>query len=111
MNLEKEELIVVMTTFGSMAEANKGVQQLVSEGWVACAQVLPAIMSHYRWEGKMQKEEEVLVLLKTGRRKFSGLEQKLNEIHPYDVPEIIALPVAEVSSSYLGFVTDALKDY
>lgn len=97
--------VVVMTAVGSDDEARDLSRSLVEEGLVACAQRLP-IGSIYRWEGAVVEDTETLVLLKTHRARSAELMATLEARHPYDVPEIIELPVMDGSPSYLRWIDD-----
>jgi periplasmic divalent cation tolerance protein len=77
---------------------------LVEERLAACANVLPGLTSIYRWQEKICRDPEVLVLLKTRRSCFPKLARRVRELHPYSVPEIVALPVALGSPAYLAWV-------
>jgi periplasmic divalent cation tolerance protein len=87
------------TTAGGIAEA------LVDERLAACANLLPGITSIYRWEGQIQRDPEVLLLIKTTRDRVSALTERLRVLHPYEIPEIIAVPVTEGLPDYLSWVT------
>jgi len=85
-------------------DAHRIAEALVEERLAACVNVLPALTSYYRWEGKMQQDEESLLLIKTTSDAYGRLERRLKELHPYSVPEILALPVREGSEDYLRWV-------
>ena len=80
---------------------------LVEDRLVACANVVPGLTSVYRWKGKVCRDREVLVLLKTRRPRFAALVRRVRELHPYSVPEVIALPVTAGSPAYLAWVAEA----
>ncbi len=103
---EPDTLSVVMTTVGSEAEAQRLAHTLVSERYVACAQVLPRITSYYRWQGSLQTDAEFLILFKLPATAYPRLEQRLRELHPYDEPEILALAATQVSATYLAWARD-----
>ena len=86
-------------TAGRMAEA------LVDERLAACANLLPGITSIYRWEGQIQRDPEVLLLIKTTTERVAALTERLRALHPYEIPEIIAVPVTEGLPDYLSWVT------
>jgi periplasmic divalent cation tolerance protein len=88
-----------------VAEAMAGA--LVEERFAACANIVPGLTSIYRWEGKLCRDREVLVLLKTRRPRFAALARRVRELHPYSVPEIIALPVGLGASAYLAWVAES----
>ncbi len=100
--------IVVMVTCGSAREARRIARALVERRLAACANILAAPMrSIYRWKGKVESASEFLLLLKTSRRKFAALEKAVRALHRYDVPEIIALPIAAGSRDYLAWISDS----
>lgn len=80
---------------------------LVSERLAACVNALPGVCSTYRWEGAVESATEVLLLIKTQALRLPRLEARLRELHPYDVPEIIALPLSEGSGPYLDWIAQS----
>lgn len=103
------EVLLVMTTFGDTETAQSVARELVARGLVACVNLLPGATSIYHWQGKLCEEREVVAILKTTREGFPALESALAEFHPYDVPEIIALPITAGSERYLAFVRDQVR--
>lgn len=102
------DAIVVMTTTGSRSEADKIASGIVERNLAACAQIVGPISSVFRWEGAVQQSEEWLCLLKSTRHFYPQLEAAIRELHSYDVPEIIALPVAGGSADYLHWLHASL---
>jgi periplasmic divalent cation tolerance protein len=98
------EMIVVLVTAGSAEEAARLGRLLVEERLVACANVLSSVRSIYRWEGEIHDDAEHLLLLKTRRALFDEVERRVRELHSYEVPEVIALDVAEGSTPYVEWV-------
>lgn len=82
---------------------------LVEEGLAACVNVLPAVRSFYKWQGKLEKDTEELLVIKTGDWLFSILEKRVKELHPYEVPEIICMPIVEGSAPYLEWLRSNLR--
>jgi periplasmic divalent cation tolerance protein len=99
-----EEPIVVLMTAANREEAGRIAEELVSERLAACVQILPEIQSVYRWQGKVERATEVLLLAKTTCDKFQELDRRVREIHSYETPEIVALPVTAVSEPYLRWL-------
>ena len=93
--------IVVLTTAGSREEADKLSRGLVEEKLAYCVNTIPSVQSTYYWEGKLCVDEELLLIIKTQGAKYTALESWLRKSHSYDVPEIIALPIAQGSDDYL----------
>jgi periplasmic divalent cation tolerance protein len=87
------DAIVVLTTFASADEAVTFVRALLERRLVACGTVLPGGRSLYRWEGRLADEQEVVVMLKTRSARLDSLRAAFDELHPYKVPELLAMPV------------------
>ncbi len=102
----KLEPIVVLVTCGSEEEAVKIANALVEAHLAACVNLVSPIRSIYRWEGKIWDEKEWLLIIKTQKERFEGLEKKVKSLHSYSVPEIISLPILEGSSSYLNWLLE-----
>ena len=102
--MPKTDAVVVMTTLASADEAVALVRALLERRLVACGTVLPTARSLYRWEGKVADEQEVVVLLKTRASRVDSLALAFGELHPYKVPELIALPVTAGAEKYLGWI-------
>jgi len=81
---------------------------LVENRLAACVNVLPEIRSIYRWQGELNRDSEVLIMVKTTRSGFAALQDWLQENHPYEVPEILALPVSAGAENYLNWLAGEL---
>jgi periplasmic divalent cation tolerance protein len=101
--------LVVMVTAPSAGEAARIARALVEERLAACGNVLPGLRSLYRWEGKVQDDAEALLLLKTTRGRFEALRARLLSLHPYQVPEVIALPVEAGHAAYLEWIAASTR--
>ena len=102
--------IVVLVTCGSKKEARKIAKALVDRRLAACVQEIGVPMrSTYRWKGRVASANEVLLLIKTSRKRFSAVSTLVKELHSYDVPEIIALNIAEGSREYLDWITSSVQ--
>ena len=86
--------------------AERLASALVEEQLAACVNVLPGIQSVYRWQGALERSAETLLLAKTTAERYPALETRLRELHPYDLPEIIALPVERGLPGYLAWVSE-----
>jgi periplasmic divalent cation tolerance protein len=102
------KLIVVLCTFPDREIARTAGAALVEARLAACVSLCPAVESIYRWQGKVERAEEVLAVIKTTQAGFGALEEKLRELHPYEVPEIIAVPVTEASAAYAAWLGGAV---
>lgn len=104
------QVSVVLTTAPDLAVAERLAATLVDERSAACANILPGVRSVYRWKGEVQRDDEVLVVLKTTRDGVPRLRDRLAELHPYDVPEVLALDVSDGLPAYLDWVTAEVGD-
>ncbi len=103
------DALLVFTTLPSAEKAAELAKALVEERLAACANLLPAIRSIYRWQGKLQDENEVLVLLKTRAEHLERLKLRILELHPYEVPEVLAVPVEAGYQPYLDWLAGETK--
>ena len=99
-----DEAIVVFMTAANGEEAARLADMLVGANLAACVQILPGIESVYRWQGKIERQSEVLLLAKTKKSKFDELEREVRALHSYDTPEIIAVPILIGSGPYLEWL-------
>jgi periplasmic divalent cation tolerance protein len=98
------DAIVVLTTVASDEEAVKFVRTLLDRRLIACGTLLPGARSLYRWQGKVADEREVFILLKTRSARLESLRAAFSELHPYKVPELLALPVEAGLEKYLEWI-------
>ena len=98
------DAIVVFMTAANGEEATRLADMLVGAHLAACVQILPEMESVYRWQGKIERQAEVLLLAKTTKDKFDDLEREVRALHSYETPEIIAVPVAFGSAPYLEWL-------
>ncbi len=106
---QPDSLALVLTTLPDLSAGERLVHQLLEEGLAACGNVVPGIQSLYWWEGKIASETEVLVLLKARTDSVQRLFGRVAELHPYVVPELVALPMAGVSTAYRKWVLESTK--
>jgi periplasmic divalent cation tolerance protein len=105
------EASVVFVTAPNEEEAAKIGRTLVEERLAACANIAPRIRSIYRWQGQVHDEEECLIIIKTATSLFEALQNRVKELHSYEVPEIVSFPVARGLPQYLDWVlTETLGD-
>jgi periplasmic divalent cation tolerance protein len=102
------EFIQITTTTGARHDAERIAAELVSRRLAGCVQVMGPIQSTYRWEGDIENSEEWLCMAKTGRDQLSAIQRVLDELHGYEVPELIATPIVGGSEKYLKWLKDQL---
>jgi periplasmic divalent cation tolerance protein len=104
MREEQPEPIIVFITAGDKDEAARLAEALVEARLAACVQILPGVQSTYRWQGQLERQEEVLLIAKTLRSKFGELEREVRARHSYETPEIVAAPLTLASGPYLEWL-------
>jgi periplasmic divalent cation tolerance protein len=102
-----DDAIVVFMTAANGEEATRLAEMLVGAHLAACVQILPEMESVYRWQGKIERQSEVLLIAKTTRGKFDDLEREVRALHSYDTPEIVAVPIVAGSAPYLEWLIKA----
>jgi periplasmic divalent cation tolerance protein len=103
-----QEAIAVFITAANREEASRLAETLVEKRLAACVQILPEIESVYRWQGKIERQREVLLIAKTTQSRFEELEKEVRALHSYETPEIVALPLSAGSSPYLEWLTTSV---
>jgi periplasmic divalent cation tolerance protein len=103
------EALVVLTNVGDTDVAQQIARRLVEQKLAVCVNILPGVRSIYRWRGAVEEAEEVTLMIKTVRSNYVELEASIKAMHPYEVPEIIALPIAAGLSAYLDWITQETK--
>jgi periplasmic divalent cation tolerance protein len=98
------ELRIVLTTIGDSTAAKKLARKLVQEGLAACVNIVPGLLSIYEWEDKIEEESECLLMIKTVTGQVRQLQDVLQQLHPYELPEFVVLEAADASREYLGWV-------
>jgi periplasmic divalent cation tolerance protein len=98
------EILVVMTTLPDQASAEQTARLLVEIGAAACVSLFAPCTSIYRWQGEVETSSEIPLMIKTTREAYPILEQRLKECHPYELPEILAIPIAAGLPGYLQWV-------
>ena len=101
--------IQVSTTTAKRADADRIAKAIVEKRLAACAQVLGPITSTYWWKGRIEVAREWLCLIKTEARRFRQVEKAIKELHPYETPEIVAVPIVRGSKDYLGWIGSSLR--
>ena len=98
------DVVTVLMTAPGIAEAEEVVRRLVEERLTACGNILPGAVSIYQWEGEVHRDEESVVILKTVRDLLPRMLQRAEQLHPYDVPELLVLDVVDGAGAYLEWV-------
>ena len=102
-------LVLALSTAPDAAEAGRIARALVDERLIACASLLPGVTSVYRWEGQVQSEAEVMMVMKTRRALVPRLKERLPSLHPYQVPELVVAPVVDGLEPYCRWVRDETR--
>jgi periplasmic divalent cation tolerance protein len=100
------DAVLVLTTLPDEGAAAALAKRIVEERLAACANVFPALRSIYRWQGKIEDQGEVLVLFKARREGFERLRSRIVALHPYQVPEVLAVPVEQGHAPYLEWLAN-----
>jgi periplasmic divalent cation tolerance protein len=104
-----ENQLVTLCTVPDRETGERIAQALVEARLAACVNLVPGLSSIYRWEGKVEKQAECLLIIKTTGARFEALQKRVLALHPYDMPEIIAIPISTGSTDYLKWISDSLK--
>ena len=99
-----ERAVFVYTTWPSIVEAEKAGSAIVAKRLAACVNILPGMVSHYWWEGKVERAEETVMILKTRASLAGAVSEAVKASHPYTVPAIAVLPLESVEQNYLGWL-------
>ncbi len=108
LNSLKDKYFVVLTTCPDEMTAERLAKTLVEERLAACVNRLPGMRSTYAWQGQVQDDPEVLLIAKTNGERLATLSARVQELHPYELPEVIALPVAAGAERYLAWIGQTL---
>jgi periplasmic divalent cation tolerance protein len=102
--------IVVLSTCATEADAERLARALVTARLAACVNVVPRVRSFFHWKGKIEDAKECLLIIKTSRALFPALEAEMERLHPYELPELLALPVVAGARNYLNWMQTNLRD-
>jgi periplasmic divalent cation tolerance protein len=102
------EMLIVFTTFGNEEDAARVVRVLVEERLIACGNLLPGARSIYPWKEAIADEREVVAILKTRKQDWTALLSRLHELHPYEIPECIAVRIAAGAPRYMAWLDQVL---
>lgn len=99
-----QQAILVLTNVPDAALAQQIASELVEQRLAACVNILPAVQSVYRWQGAIERASEIPLMIKTTRERYTELQQTLCRLHPYEVPELLVMPVDAGLPAYLGWI-------
>ena len=100
--------VVALSTVGSAEEADRLARALVERRLAACVNVVPGVVSHYRWQGELQRDDERLLVIKTRAERIEALRDALSELHPYELPELVAFEISAGSPEYLKWLDEGV---
>jgi periplasmic divalent cation tolerance protein len=101
--------IIILSTTGSEDEASKIAEHLVSNRLAACVNIVPSITSVYRWKGEMNTDREILMIIKTDASRFEEIKSAVRNLHSYETPELIAIPIQQGLQQYLDWITESVS--
>jgi periplasmic divalent cation tolerance protein len=104
-----KNLFLVLVTAPDLKTGRKLAQAALQGHLAACVNIVPKIESHYRWEGKLEKGAEVLLLIKTTKARLAALEKAILANHPYDTPEFLAVPLSHGNEGYCAWLLDSIR--
>ena len=104
------EAVVVLITFPMDADVRRFASALVGEGCAACVNILPEVESVYRWQGRVEQARERQLIVKTQRVGIDRLRRRVADLHPYDTPELVVLPVVDGDPRYLAWIAEATAE-
>ncbi len=102
--------IVVLSTADSMETATKIAQALVESKEAACVNIIPGVRSIYRWQGKLCDDSELMMVIKTTDLRFEAVRSHIRAMHPYELPEVIAIPIVVADVDYLSWLSSSVGD-
>lgn len=102
--MTRPDAVIVLTTWPAAKDPAALATALVGERLAACVNLLPEMESVYAWKGRLEHERERQVLIKTTARRLDAVKRRLAELHPYEVPELLVLPIADLSEGYLAWL-------
>jgi periplasmic divalent cation tolerance protein len=103
------EAIIVLTTLPGMDEARTLARTLTSEKLAACVNIMPRMTSVYEWKGQPEEGQEHLLIIKTRAARYTDIERRIRDSHPYELPEIIATPITHGLSGYLNWIEESTQ--
>ena len=107
--MKNNDIFVVLSTCPDTGTAERLARVLVEESLAACVNIVPGLRSIYRWNDALRSDEEVLMIIKTTAERLGAARGRLVELHPYEAPEVVALPVADGHHPYLAWVAASTR--
>ena len=101
--------VVVLSAIGTQPDAEKVARALVEERLAACVNVVPGVVSVYRWKGIVERENELMLVIKTMAAQLDALKARLLELHPYELPEIVVIPIGGGHAPYLAWLEEQVR--
>jgi len=108
--MQPEDFVVVLVTAGSVEEGGRIGRALVEDRLAACVNLVPGVHSIYRWQGRVEAADEILLVIKTTSARVEALSQRITALHSYDVPEVIVVKPAGGAAPYLAWLAAAVMD-
>ncbi|MBL4763137.1 MAG: divalent-cation tolerance protein CutA [Gammaproteobacteria bacterium] len=108
-NTAKPQAIIVLTTWPDQKRAEQIAEKMITDKLAACVNILPKMTSVYHWQGKLEKGQEHQLIIKTQSEKFAALEKLITTMHPYELPEILAIKITDGHNAYLDWIDQSLK--
>jgi len=102
------DYLLVLSTCPNVAVAEDIATELLNKRLVACVNMIPGVISMYHWQGAVQKDQEVVLLMKTQHDDYDALQDALRRVHPYELPEIIAVSLENALPAYLSWISDSV---
>ncbi len=103
------EFVMILSTIGTKTDAQTIAKKLIDSKKAACVNIIPGIQSVYEWEGELCNENEILLFIKTTKENEKNVYRLIDDIHPYETPEIISLPILHGSKDYLNWISASVK--
>jgi periplasmic divalent cation tolerance protein len=103
------DLVVALSTVGKAEDAERIARALVERRLAACVNVVPGVVSVYRWKGEVCRDGEVMLVIKTRAERIPALREALLALHPYELPELLALPIDSGHSPYLAWIDESVS--